>query len=44
MIPTESDVLYLWVVLCIPGVQRDGLQIKPAVQIDRGHDIPLADA
>jgi hypothetical protein len=32
-------VLYLWVVLRIAGVQSNGLQIKSAVQIDRGDDV-----
>lgn len=30
---------YLWVVLCIPGLQSDALQLQLAVQVHSGHDV-----
>ena len=34
-------MLYLWVVFRIARMQSDGLQIKPAVKVDRGDDVPF---
>jgi hypothetical protein len=31
--------IYLWIVLCIACVQRNGLQIQAAVKVDGGHDV-----
>jgi hypothetical protein len=36
--------MYLGVVLCVPGVQGDRLEVQTAIKIDRGHDVPLKDA
>jgi hypothetical protein len=33
--------IYLWIVLGITRVQRNGLQVKTAVQVDRSHDVPF---
>ena len=33
---------HLWVVLCVPRVQRDRLQIQPAVQVDSRDNVPTA--
>lgn len=41
-ITTEGQAsMYLWIVLRISGVQGDRLQVQTAIEIDRGHDIPL---
>jgi len=33
--------IYLWIVLGVASVQRDGLQIQAAVKVDGSHDVSL---
>jgi hypothetical protein len=33
--------MYLRVILCISRMQGNRLQVQPAIEIDRGNDIPL---
>jgi hypothetical protein len=33
--------IYLWIVLGVTRMQRDSLQVKTAVQVDRSHDVPF---
>ena len=46
-ISTVNDVhmslvsTYLWVVLSITSVQRNGFEVKPTVQVDRSDDVSL---
>lgn len=35
---------YLWVVLCVSGLQGDELQIQRTAQIHRGDDVPAQEA
>lgn len=35
-----SRTAYLWIILCIPGVKRDRLEIQPALEINSRDDIP----
>jgi len=34
-------VWYLWIVLCIAGMEGDRLQIEPTIKIDGSDDVPL---
>jgi hypothetical protein len=33
--------MYLWIVLSIASMQRDGLEIESAIEVDRSDDISL---
>lgn len=33
--------MYLWVILRISGVKGNRLEVQTAIEIDRGHDVPL---